>query len=215
MSLVCLKNTNSRFHAVIPPIQAKNLSRCQKWLIMCRFETDMQEYPTLVACAFCKVKRPQKDFGLSHKKGWLAGRPITNTFRGIELLDMMDSKPIKRFCYRHLTSCLGWPPAFRKADQSKWVRTHEPTCLHCGSKPDSCGQSAVSFKGGPATRTYCDQPCDVCPTVRLRTYSRHGPLDLPWFVTEQDSFLWFFGCTFTGHMMMFEWRSKKATRSSR
>lgn len=215
VSLVCLQNTNSRFRAVIPPIQAKNLSRCQKWLIMCHFETDMQEYPPLVACAFCKVKRPQKDFGLNHKKGRRAGLPKTNTFGNIELLNMMGSKPSNRYCYRHLTSSLGWPPAFQNANRIKWVRTMEPTCLHCGSKPASCGQSAVTFFGGPARRSYCNRPCDVCPTVYLPFFSRHGPIKVPWFMTERDRFLWMFGLTNKGYLTMAEWRSKKRLHSSR
>lgn len=196
----------SRFRAIIPPTQAKTLSRCQKWMIMCRFETDMQEYPALVACAFCKVKRPQEDFGLIHKHGRRAGCAKTNTYRGIELLNMMNSKPIKRYCYRHLSSCLGWPPAFQKADQIKWVRTLEPTCLHCGSKPASCGQSAVKFYGGPAKRSYCDRPCDTCPTAYLRTFSRHGPIHFPRFITDQEGFIWFFGLTLKGERKMVEWR---------
>lgn len=215
VSLVCLQNTNSRFRAIIPSIQPKNLSQCQKWMIMCRFETDMQEYPALVACAFCKVKRPQEDFGLIHKHGRRAGRAKTNTYCGIELLNMMNSKPIKRYCYRHLSSCLGWPPAFQKAGQIKWVRTLEPTCLHCGSKPTSCGQSAIKFYGGPATRSCCDRPCDICPTAYLPTFSRHGRIHLPWFTTDKGGFLWCFGLTAEGDRKMVEWRRKKGLHSSR
>lgn len=63
VSLVCLKNTNSQFRGLVPSVEQENLSRCQKWMIMCQFETDMQQYPKTVACAFCKMKRPQKDFG--------------------------------------------------------------------------------------------------------------------------------------------------------
>ena len=143
VSLICLRNTNSRFRAMLPPIQTRDLSRYQKWLIMCRFETDMKEYPKLVACAFCKVKHPQNDLGLIHKNGHLAGQHKKDTYHGIELLNMMKAKPIERYCYRHLSTCLGWPPAFQKAVQVKWVHTMEPTCLHCGSKPAACGQSVL------------------------------------------------------------------------
>lgn len=209
VSLVCLRNTNSGFRAVVPPIEAKDLSRCQKWLIMCRFETDMREYPALVACAFCKVKRPQKDFGLNHTKGLRRGRPKTNTYRGIEMLNMMDSKPIRRYCYRHVESCLGWPPAFQKADQIKWVRTLEPTCLHCGSKPASCGQTAAKFYyGPPAQPSYCDRPCDTCPRLYLPTFSRHGPIQYPWFTTANGGHIWCLGVTFGGKRAMHEWKGK-------
>lgn len=210
VSLTCLQNTNSRFRAVIPPIEAKNLSRCQKWLIMCRFEADMQEYPALVACAFCKVKRPQKDFGLSYTKGLRAGRAKTNTYYGIEILNMMSTIPIKRYCYRHTESSLGWPPAFQKADQVKWVRTLEPTCLHCGSKPASCGQSATKFYYGPTVpRSYCKRPCETCPTADLPTFSRHGPIHFPWFSTDDWGLIWCFGVTLGGKRMMAELGGKK------
>lgn len=210
VSLVCLQNTNSRLRAVIPPIQAETLSRCQKWLIMCRFETDMQDYPELVACAFCKVKRPQEDFGLLHRTGRWAGWTKTNTYRGIEQLNMMDSKPINRYCYRHLESCLGWPLAFRKEDHIRWVRTLEPTCLHCGSKPASCGQTALKFCGPPVPRSYCDKPCDVCSTAYLPTFSRHGPIHYPCPRAENECLHWCFSVTSGRKPTMLEWGGKKA-----
>lgn len=168
----------------------------------------------MVACAFCKVKRPQKDFGLIHKHGRRAGRAKTNTYCGIELLNMMNSKPMKRYCYRHLSSCLGWPPAFRRAFQIKWVCTLEPTCLHCGGKPAACGQSAIKYYGEPRTRSYCDRPCDICPAAYLRTFSRHGRIQLPWFTTDKGGFLWYFGVTAGGNRRMVEWRRKKELHSS-
>lgn len=210
VSQVCLRNTTSRFRSLIPPVEEKYLSRCQKWLIMCRFETDMKKYPNLVACAFCKVKRPQKDFGAKVKTDLPRFFRLfqTGKYCGIEYLNMMKSRPVERFCYRHLTSCLGWPPAFQNAKHIRWVHTLEPTCLHCGSKPASCGQSAAKFHKAPATRFCCNRPCDVCLIAYLSTYSRHGPIRSYWFTTEDGEFVCRLGRSIEGYLTMAEYQGK-------
>lgn len=216
VSLVCLRNTSSGFRAVVPPIESKDLSRCQKWLIMCRFETDMREYPALVACAFCKVKRPQKDFGPSDKRRHRHGQAKTNSDCRIGIRDMMNAKPARRYCYRHTESSLGWPPAFRTADKIKWVRTFEPTCLHCGSKPASCGQTAAKLYDAPSARlSCCDRPCDTCPRLYLQTFLRHGPIQYPCFTTAHGRHLWCFRVTFGGKWMILERKGKNEFHSSR
>lgn len=207
VSLVCLRNTSSRFRALIPSVEEKGLSRCQKWLIMCRFENDMKKYPERVACAFCKVKHPQKDFGV-YSKNRLTASFQRQKYHYIDHLNMMSSKPIERYCYRHLTSCLGWPPAYQGAKATKWVHTLEPTCLHCGRKPASCGQAAIKFCDGPKTRFRCTQSCDVCPTVYLSTYSRHGPMRIYWF-SKESSFLCCFRTLDDGSLAMGEWEGTK------
>lgn len=210
VSLVCLKNTTSRFRALIP-VEEKNLSRCQKWLIMCRFETDMQDYPELVACAFCKVKRSQKDFGVISTINRSRFRKLfqQDRYSGIEHLSMMSSKPVERYCYRHLTSCLGWPPAFQNAEQIKWVHTLEPTCLHCGSKPASCGQSEVKFYDEIEPLGHCNRLCDVCPTAYLSTISRHGPIRSFWFISGKGGFICCLRRTYRGTLAMAELQGKK------
>lgn len=47
---VCLKYTNRAYSFSIPSVNQSRLSRCEKWLIMCRFETDLLEYPDKVVC---------------------------------------------------------------------------------------------------------------------------------------------------------------------
>ncbi|MCJ1465523.1 hypothetical protein MMC07_004141 [Pseudocyphellaria aurata] len=207
VSLVCLRNTSCRLRAVVPPMRADSLSRCQKWLIMCRFETDMQDYPELVACAFCKVKRPQTHFGLRCKTtGWAK---IIN-FCGMELPNMMDSEPIARYCYRHLEICLVPPPAFQNDDEIKWIRTLEPTCLHCGSKPASCGQTALRFFPGPRVpHSSCDIPCDICPTAYLATFSRHGSLQFPRLTTRTRDLIGCFDATLRGKRKTVERKCKE------
>lgn len=205
VSLVCMKNTTTGFRALIPPIDEKNLSRCQKWLIMCRFETDMREYPPFVACAFCKVKRPRKDFGVHHSKytRWTGIRNKDHC--GMGFVKPMSLHPTNRYCYRHITSSFGWPPAYREAEKVKWVHTPEPTCLHCGSKPASCGQFALNFMNGPKTHSHCTQTCGVCPTRYLSTFSRHGPIKSARF-SSKENFMWSFCGQLEGRRIwMKEW----------
>ena len=208
VSLICLRNTTTRFRALIPRVADHELSRCQKWLIMCRFETDMLEYPERVACAFCKIKRPQTDFGVL---SWDVQSKLETLLLGSQWdhmsnLNMMRSKPLERYCYRHLTSCFGWPPAFQNATQIKWVHTLEPTCLHCGSKPSSCGQSAVKFLQEIKPRSCCSKTCDVCPTAYLSTYLRHGPIRSHWLDKLIDGFCCWFDRLDDGTLVMKEWR---------
>ena len=190
VSLVCLKNTATDFRALIPPIEGKNLSRCQTWLIMCRFETDMKEYPPFVACAFCKIKRPQKDFGLQSFKHMRWSMFCNRDHRGMGYLKPMNLQPIDRYCCRHMTTAFGWPPRYREAEKVKWVRTPEPTCLHCGSKPASCGQLGLKFLHAPKTQSHCTQACGVCPTRWMATYSRHGPINSPRLRSKTQDFVW-------------------------
>lgn len=208
VSLICLKNTSAGFRALVPPVEEKSLSRCQKWLIMCRFEDDMLDCPPMVACAFCKVKRPQKDFGRKciGRMCWTA--ILKKSQEGMEFLKMMNVQPIAQYCYRHLTSCLGWPPAHQEANHVQWVHTLEPTCLHCGSKPASCGQSALKFWNGPETRSHCSQPCEFCPTLHLSTFSRHGPIKLR-FITREEGFFWCFCGEFGGSLLWMKERHGK------
>lgn len=175
VSLVCLRNTTSGLRALVPPVDERRLSRCQRWLIMCRFESDMTKYPEMVACAFCKVKHAQKDFGWFSKCDWTAYvQSRKRGGSGIEDLRMMNSKPMERYCYRHLKSCVGVPPGFQDVVETRWVHSREPTCLHCGSKPASCGQTAATNLQGLPARPRCSEPCDVCPIAYLSTYSRVG-----------------------------------------
>ena len=95
ISLVCLKHTNSRFRAPLA-LNGDKLSLCANWMIMCRFEDDMIEYPATVACAFCKVKRPVADLGYDSKFGF-------------EHLRMMNARPLERYCRRHAAYSLRWP----------------------------------------------------------------------------------------------------------
>lgn len=206
VSLVCLRNTTRRFRNLISSVEEQNLSRCQKWLIMCRFKTDMQKYPEMVACAFCKVKRPQKHFGIVSKNDGFFQKI---EYSDIKYLNMMSSKPVERYCYRHLASCLGWPPSYQNAKQIKWIHTLEPTCLHCGSKPASCGQSSVKFHNQLATHVNCIRPCDVCPTAYLSTYSRHGQIRAHRYTPEGGDFVCCFGRTKEGALAMAEWQGKK------
>lgn len=50
VSRVCLKYTSRAYSFSIPSVNQSRLSRCEKWLITCRFETDLLEYPDKVVC---------------------------------------------------------------------------------------------------------------------------------------------------------------------
>lgn len=164
ISKICLKSTNSRLQETIS-VDYNELSRCSKWVIMCRFEEDMVEYPAIVACALCKVKRAQKDF-------------LYNIEFGSQHLDLMSPKPIERYCSRHVGKSLCWPLEYRKCSRA-WVRSLELICLHCGSRPVRCGQFEPLSHMSPAGRCQlnsCKDHCAICPVVYLPTCSRLGPL---------------------------------------
>lgn len=170
VSLVCLRSINRAYHRFIPAVHKSTWSRCEGWLITCRFEKDMDNYPALVACALCKTKHDQSDF-TSHGKN------------GMKHLNMMASDPVERYCYRHLPLSMCYPSDCRDGavESSRWVRSLNWTCLHCGCKPDSCGQlthnlhsPGVRWCRGPAESQRC---CSVCPSAYLPTFFRLGPIE--------------------------------------
>lgn len=165
VSLVCIRSANRAYHHFVPAVGRRNLSRCEEWLITCRFEKDMKTYPARVACALCKTKHDQSDFAFHGKNG-------------IKHVHMMASDPVERYCYRHLTFSMCYPPAFRYTKESRWVRSREWTCLHCGGKPSCCGQVGHSFLRPPVCSADAEgeRCCSICPSAYLSTYIRLGPI---------------------------------------
>ncbi len=169
VSLLCLKNINTRFRDIIKISEAQ-VSRCTRWMVLCRLEEDIRNrgdaLPDQLACMYCKKTHPQKDFGVRNG----------NVGYGIERLRMIKScRPYFRHCWRYLPKIMNYTPGIenlnrrgRPSRKDKWIELLEPICFHCGDRLD------LAENGQSECRT-CNKKCEVCGFGMLRGWERHGP----------------------------------------
>jgi len=169
VSLLCLKNTNTRFRHTITISEAL-ISRCARWMVLCRLEEDIRNrdgsLPDQLACMYCKKPHPQKDFGVRNG----------NVGYGIERLLMIEScQPYFRYCWRYLPKIMNYSPGIENLDKrgrpsrrDKWVELLEAICFHCGDRLN------LEENGQSECRT-CNKECEVCGFGMLRGWERHGP----------------------------------------
>lgn len=165
VSAVCLKNTNSTLRSRINR-DSTSFSRCTKWLIMCRFESDLlknipwERQPEKVTCAFCKVKRT---------KAQIIGRGSGR--KGVSFstfsLGRWHVPSTNRYCAKHPVFITWVKPAPGHHVPTTWVMTRRLTCSHCEARVDS----------SDARITGCAEcQCDVCPRVCRALFTRYGAL---------------------------------------
>lgn len=169
LSLLCLKNTNTRFRDIIKISEAQ-VSRCSRWMVLCRLEEDIRNrgdaLPDQLACMYCKKAHPQKDFGV--RDG--------NVGYGIERLRMIkSSRATLRHCWRYLPRIMNYTPRIenlnilgRPSRIDQWVELLEPICFHCGDRLN------LDENDQPECRT-CNKECKVCGFGTIRGFERHGP----------------------------------------
>lgn len=177
VSKVCLSNTNRYFHEHIN-VNRDDLSTCQEWLITCRLESDMSEYPGKLACAHCKKKRDRADF--SSGTGWRNWFLGQKTESKAKIPRYLSCHPTLRLCWKH-DGALATLPASVHEDNlirrilpytkvpwgTAWFTFRVLRCLHCYRPVDSV-----------ETRdTGCSEcECDVCPTAWDLHFWRSKPL---------------------------------------
>ena len=177
VSAVCLKNTNSFFRSIIHR-EPGSFSLCSKWLIMCRFETDLllqfsgcttlpKNFPEELVCGFCKVKRPVHQIGGRRVGSKNMGFPVYTNTRPL------IPSSIDRYCVRHPLSISWVKPDERSSGphiEKRWAMSSQLTCMHCAAHVDDRDTRV----------TGCDRcHCDVCPRGTDNLFTRYGPLS--WF----------------------------------
>lgn len=168
LSAIFLKNTSRRFKQFVDP-GPNSFSRCKKWTIMCRLETDWlrqlphDKWPATLLCTLCKCKRPVNEF--ASRMSW---RTI------ISSSSILDIRPIQRdptriFCTRRpFTISWGLRNHPRRRE---WVVSRRLICTHCRTDRSSEEQRGI---------TGCDQyQCSLWPRTHMEVFMRTGALERP------------------------------------
>ena len=172
VSAVCLKNTNQYFYSAVAITQPRQRSRCTRWLIACRFETDLGVPRNKYTCAFCKTWVPEKYFTRMSFKQVVSDLPYCLDAHSIR------SEPVARYCSYHppLTAWLPYQspvevPSSRQTGKIRWMEVRQLRCMHCTNAIDE----ETDFRD-----TGCKSClCDVCPRVLSPAYIRYGPPSNP------------------------------------
>lgn len=163
ITAIFLKNTSRRFRQLEGP-DSTSFSRCEKWTIMCRLETDWlgqlqrDKWPATLLCTLCKRKRPIDQF---------VG-PIN--FRAIMLSSILDTRPVQRdpaqrFCTRHPFN-ISWGPRYHYR-RRQWFMSRRWICTHCG----------IDTTREHKDITGCDRcQCSLCPRPYKDVFVRTGTI---------------------------------------
>lgn len=169
VSKMCLRSTNSYLRNTINVDHIK-LSRCSKWLLSCRFETDyfalMQAYPRRMVCAYCKLKIDHERFNPENLVEFLRSD-------GAYALRLLLNKPVERLCIFHVqqlfrateihdflspwTYCPIENYRALPSKPSRRIKSSQLTCLHCCEDVEKDDMRPVGC---------AECKCDVCPRAR-------------------------------------------------
>ena len=157
VSSVCLKSTSRCFRRLIN-VDAAALDRCEKWLITCRFYSDIKDPGKLPShpCALCKRKRKARDWYGSPGYPY----PPRKVFEDLTFQSQQTRwDPVQRYCAYHKPH-LEWirpqPGLDAFADLNLWAQRQQLTCLHChyDVSPSAKGETQCKNCG-----------CRTCPHV--------------------------------------------------